>query len=461
MLTEKTIEEAGILARELTAKDILLKPIGDSPLLDLIASSTPVENPSDDSFKISQSVLAASANVSNIDGRAKHSEDMVKYAWGLSESLSSTISLARNTINPMVKEVLENIDGRINGEIYYNNGINIKSYFIPEIMKSGEIEELTDRYKNVAYSQIDWGSNAWPSMDADSLKKAAKGKTGSLNSQIDKLIETLDDNSIVNIYDYLFRLQLLNDPDFDENIVYIMGFLWSLTWINDVPEGLNLNLKQLSLDLTSLKSNCGKHIQDNLKKFERMSKQGFFILKTPKLTMDKKTFIVQGEIYNSWLEKGNSPEILIGAWLSNNINDLVNISEEQRKRWARRYRLDNDIRRQEFDTKKQVIVTKELSSFIDDIISENNYNRREIRERFNSLISDRPFRVTENLQKWVRMILCKSLYPDSDILTILNNIDSIMEKDPDIPPREAATMSAVDLIVDWLFSALTVEYVRS
>lgn len=461
MLTEKTLDEAGILARELMAKDIIIKPIGDSPLLDLVGASTPIESVLDDPFKISQTVLAASASVSNIDGRAKHSEDMVKYAWGLSESLSSAISLARNTVNPMVKEVLENINRRIDGEIYYNNGINIKSYFIPEIMKSGEMEELTDRYKNVAYSQIDWGSNAWPSMDADSLKKAAKGKSGSLNSQVDKLLDKLDDSTIVNIYDYLFRLQLLIDPDFDENIVYVLGFLWSLTWINDVPEGLNINLKQLSLDLTSLKSNCGKHIQDNLKKFERMSKQGFFILKAPNLTVDRKTFIVQGEIYNSWLEKGNSPEILIGAWLSNSINDLVNVTEDQKNRWARRYRLDNDIRRQEFDTKKQVIITKELSNFIDDIISENNYNRTEIRERFNSLISDRTFRVTENLQKWVRMILCKSLYPNSDILTILNNIDSIMEKDPDIPPREAATMSAIDLVVDWLFSAVAVEYVRS
>ena len=295
-------------------------------------------------------------------------------------------------------------------------------------------------------------------MDAETLRKSAKGKSNSFDKEISKFLDDIDDTAIVDIYNSLFRSYSLPDSNIDENIIYTLGFLWTTTWLNDVPENINSNLKTLSLNLTKMKVNYAKYILDNLNKFARMSTQNYFILKTPIDSVNRKNIVVQGEIYNKWLENGNSPEILIGAWLSNDINIISNVSDEQKRIYSRRYKLDMDIRKQNFETKKQTVIAKELSDYIDDIISEKVLDRSEIRKRFNEIISNKPYKVYNDIQRWVRMVLCKSLYPDSNILNILNSIDNVIKSEPTTPPRDAATVAAVDLILDWFFSALAVEY---
>lgn len=459
MLTERTLNEAEILARDLTARGIRLNLLPDNPLFDLTVNSTPMEKVFSNPFEAVKATSNASSSV-NFNGTISHSEDLKKYAWGLGQSLNRTMDIARNTINPMVREVTDLIEKRIDTEIFFNVGINIKSYFLPEIMKNGNLDDLTDRYKSVIYSQVDWNNETWPVMTAQFLRDSAKGKSNKLDKQITVLLESVPDDLVVGIYNYLFRLSVLPNPDIDENVVYILGFLWTMTWYNDLPSGLNSNLKQLSLDLTSLKSNCGKHIQDNLKRFDRMSNQNYFILKSPNVSLDRKTFIVQGEIYNQWLKTGGSPELLIGSWLSNDSTAINNIDDQKRTEWLRRYRLDSEIRRQEFDTRRQTLITKELSDFVDDSIKEKGMDYSKVRQSFNGLIKNRPYRVNKDLAEWVRMVLCNSLYPDTDILTVLNSIDEVMGKTEDTPPREAATAAAIDLVVDWLYSAIKVEFVE-
>ena len=463
MFTPKTLTEADSLARDLTARGIRLSPVGDSPLQTLCSNSMSIKKVFTDTNDVVNSLLKNSELI-DLEGRNKHSVLMGQFTWGLSESLSTSISIARNEVNPMVRECVDLINFKLNDGLVRNTGIQIEPVFMYDILKKGNLEELVDKYKTHSVTKVTWGVDVWPAMTPDDLRSSAKDKSKTLDSQIDSLLKDIDDSLLLAIYNYLFKEDPLGDilrggSVKDTSLIEILGFLWSDKWLRDIPEGVNLPLQTLRLNLTDLKANCGKKINDRLVKFERMCSQKSFILKLPDLQSGDKVFLVQGEIYNLWLKESGTPEILIGHYLSGGTGSFNNITPEEEKRYTHLFRLDTDIRRQEFNFIKGSLITKIVSDYVDESILDLKADRTIVRKRFNEKVKSCPYNENGDLDRWLRKIICYTFFPDTDSLEILTNIDSILENSPEMEPREAATLATVSLVSDWLYSAIQTEKV--
>ena len=461
MFNPKTLTEADILARDLTARGIRLSPVSESPLQTLCSSSMSIKKVFTDTTEVRNN-LVKNSELIDLEGKNKHSVLMTQFTWGLSESLNTSISIARNEVNPMILECVDLINFKLNDGLVWNTGIRIEPVFMYDILKKGNLEELVDKYKSHAVRRITWGVDVWPVMTPDYLRSSAKDKNRSLDSQIDSLLKDLDDSLLLDIYNYLFReypLEVHLKGVNCESLIEILGFLWSDKWLRDIPDGINLPLETLRVNLTDLKANCGKKINDRLIRFERMCSQKNFILKLPNLQSGDKVFLVQGEIYNQWLKESGTPETLIGHYLSGESGSLINFTSEEEKRYIHLFRLDVDIRRQEFNLRKGSLITKIVSDYVDESIIDLKADKTIVRKRFNEKVKSCPYDENGDLNKWLRKIICYTFFPNTDALEILKNIDSILENSPEMAPREAATLATVSLVSDWLYSAIQTEKV--
>lgn len=459
MLSDSTLDEAAILARDFSARGIILKVNSDSPLFTLCCDSTPVDKIYPSFNEIIYDIKKASAAV-GLDGKMEHRVDLQSIASVLSQSLSTAINVARNVVNPFVKHIVSEIDQRVNSTLYYNAGITIKVVFKPKILMGGKLDELTQKYKGSTFRQHSGVQSGWPSMNTEDLKRAVYDAYHGAKSDIEDLMANTGDAQLVEYYNDLFVDGLSDEYDLDEK-KFIVGFLWASYWLANPNNTVNMDLKTYRLFLTEIKANCAKQIQNVLKRYEAMSTQKNFVLEVPSDKDVVKQMVVQGEIYNDWLKSGGSPELLIGAWLTNKITHFGTIDETTRSRWLRRYKLDSDLRRQHYDARVQTIMSKILSDGVDEKIVEEKLNRKEIRGRFNNLMKQKPFSANGNRYKWVRMIVCKCFYTNNDVLKILTKMDEVLEAHENMPPREAATLVCVDLIIDWLLSAISVGYKTS
>lgn len=459
MLSDSTLDEASILARDFSARGIILKVNSDSPLFTLCCDSTPVDKIYPSFNEIIYDIKKASGAV-GLDGKMEHRIDLQSIASVLSQSLSTAINVARNVVNPFVKHIVSEIDRRVNDTLYYNTGITIKTVFKPKILTGGKLDELTQKYKGSTFRQHAGAQNGWPSMSAEDLKRTVTDAYHGAKSDTDDLIANTTDERLVDYYNELFVDGLSDEYDVDEK-KFIFGFLWASYWLANPNNTVNMDLKTYRLFLTEIKANCAKQIQNALTRYETMSTQKNFVLEVPSDKDVVKQMVVQGEIYNDWLTTGGSPELLIGAWLANKITHFGTIDETTRSRWLRRYKLDSDLRRQHYEARVQTIMSKILSDGVDEKIAQEKLNRKEIRGRFNNLMKQKPFLANGNRYKWVRMIVCKCFYTNNDVLKILTKMDEVLETHETMPPREAATVVCVDLIIDWLLSAVSVGYKTS
>ncbi len=456
MISDSTLEEASILARELSARDIILKVNSDSPLFTLCCDSTPMDKIYPSFNEIIYDIKKASM-AKSLDGKIEHKIDLYSIANVLSQSLSTAINVARNVVNPFVKSIVTQIEQRVKDTLYYNTGITIKAVFKPKMLTSGKLEELTEKYKGATLREKSKSNGNWPTISAEVLKQAAISAYNGAKSDTDDLLSNVSDDLLIEYHNDLFIDGLSDEYDLDEK-KFIFGFLWASYWLGSARKQANMDLKTHQLFLTEIKANCAKQIQNALKRYEAMSAQKNFVLETPTDNGVTKQMVVQGEIYNQWLKQGNCPELLIGAWLCDKITYFGVIDDTTRSRWLRRYKLDSDLRRQHYEARIETICSKILSDGVDEKIIEEKLNKKEIRGKFNNLMKQKPFSAKDNMYKWVRMIVCKCFYTNNDVLKILTKMDAVLEANENMPPREAATVACVDIIIDWLLSAVSVGY---
>ena len=451
MFTDKTLKEASILAKDITDRGISLRAKADTPLYSLCSESMPPIELFKDNKTIFRKLKKLTA-IKRQDGVEAHSSLLNDLARGLGESLLSIMSIARNDVNPMVKECLERIEDYVENKSKRNVGISIIPVFQLEILKNGTLDALIEKYTEVELQPVSWETNSWPFFDITFLKESAKNKSKEIDTQVDKLLEETEDDVISAIYDHSFRNR--NIPEevvvYNDSLIDILTFLWCSAWLVKLPEGVNSNLKELTLNLTNLKSNSARRLNNTMKAFDRKVSQNNFMLQMPNEVMAKNQFIVQGEIYNKWLTDGGSPEILIGAFLSDDLSSITNLTEDKVKEFMRHYNLDVNIRKQEFDSKKAVMVTEATSDYIDVEIENMKADRTLVRERFNVKVKKYPYKETMDLPRWVRKVLCVSFFPNSSALEALEEIDLILTDRPNADPREAATSVAISLIANWI-----------
>lgn len=459
MLYDKVINATSKMVRDITDKGTVIRPVSGTPLSELVSAATPATFKSVDKSPTPEDMVKSVVSSKSLTGTPLYSAKIDEFVDLVSTAMATTIDIARNTVNPMISEFNAKVTERMNVDVEKVGCIDIVQLFLPKIYKNSALDELTSKYRNSNNTNVAWPENAWPAMEGSTIRAVLKPPVSRLADDLGEVLDHVDEDTAEAIYDYLFRNRPV-DPTLAEVIsdyLPIVGFLLSVAWLDDCPEDIGLSKEEIVNKLTELKAECGFKIQVIISTFERKLTQGIFIRKVPARPYTDKSIIVQGEIYQKWLEDGGTPELLIGAILLGT-RPGFNIPDNHRKAYQDAFERDRKLREIKMNDGMVTLVMKVAKEFILGYLEDNaNLNGEVVKERLQVHLRKHPYRSNICQNKWFRMLVCKVIFPNSNALQVLEGIDSIMSGDSTITAREAATLSAIDLMADWLCDSMDVE----
>ena len=79
-----------------------------------------------------------------------------------------------------------------------------------------------------------------------------------------------------------------------------------------------------------------------------------------------------------------------------------------------------------------------------------------MRQRADEYIGSTAIHANLSTYEYVRVIICKVFFPQTEALRILTEIDAHAANNPALTPREAATLTTIDLVCGWVASQIDV-----
>lgn len=455
MISTSTIESVSNIARSLTDKGTLLDTVKGTALGDLVQAIVPPKIKITDDYSADKLIHEMSA-VKNLNGDPIYDSILNDKVDLCVTAILNSIDVARNTINPMIIEFDKRASTAVENHARMSTDFNIVPIGYPTIFSNPALDELTAKYDESGFVEVSWQENAWPILDTNEIRNAISSKVTRLQKDIDNIHDHLTDYVVVAIYDFLFRNRPLNvsiELAVSEYIP-IVGFLLASNWLDNCPDGVKLSKEDLDKSLTDLKVTCAYKIQSILHDYGRKLSQGTFILKVDN---HGRTVSVRSDIYAKWLENGGTPELLIGAILSGD-RPPFNMDETLKKRYLTEYNQDRKLRDVAVNDKIGAVITKTAKDYIMASIEESPVSYKgTIKNKLQEHLKSHPYRKGMCQNKWIRMVICKTMFSSTNALQILETIDSVKTTNDSMTTREAATMATIELLADWLVDSMVVE----
>ena len=482
MLRKQALNAVWPLQNKLTENNYVLSPVPGTPLAELVKANLKAG----DAFYIQDGenyvapcdLLERNSLEKDQLEVCRHDIVLTELVGTIGKSLGNQLDVARNIVQPMVREAFEKIEieerkrHRINQCQY-----DIVPLFFNGIWDSAILESMTEKYANSPIESLPVFEGL-PAMTGDELQARMKTNTR-LDSDIEKLLADSPADYLINVYrafflndwnsnDKVSGTSYVNNWSLDKkelnNDVYscnklILVYLLARDLAQNPPSGTDMELAELRAKCTVLMVQAARAICGVLRKRDTYKRTKLLVLKWP----DGKPWpnhqgdvlVVNGDVYNQYLKEGGTPEALIGCALSDRTEQYANIvsnTPAYLKEWQRNERVINDYMRSNHMTtiisSTNDVITSMINTMDDDKLTAE---RPVLHARLRDAVRQLDSRGAEELYTYVRNVVCDVFWPHTDAKRVLKSIDAHMEsEDNRMDPREAAMYAVIDLLADWL-----------
>ena len=456
MISPESLKAVEVMAIEMAKKGLRLSPIGDTPL-QLLFEACEKDSVVHQGDAPSSPDLLTRSQRRGLDNEQPHEVYLVQYADLVSQSVATMVDIARNEINPMVKELVAQIEEAISQASSDRQPFQIQTVFRKSIFKNTAMEEMTARYrKGETLTPVVRGGD-WPDMTLAELKQGLVSHVSRIDQDLQAFLKTCRDDQIQACYEVNFQLKpspCVLDPA--EQAVLV--FFWCDNWQRELPERVLGSVSELQSLLTKMKSYQGRVLVNAIDDYARSVKYRQIVLYAPRPSHRAEPIRVQGENYNDWLKEGGSPELLMGAILTGQVIGF-GMAEERRAAALKAYYKDIRMQDYERNSLQRIKVMEAVRAYVFAKIRElDSGAKADARKDYFAFIELRPYHTHRALGPWVRELLAMVFFKSSRALNILQDMDDIMTQHPDMEVREAATFAAIDAVVLYLAGMIDLRY---
>jgi len=468
MLSKHAIQSAAPLALLYANQNIQINFHPDSNLQDLEESLlVPLKLKADEGGDGGLDEFAealAHASRFNVSDQYPHDEIMAIRVKELAELVQFNIKLARNTVNDQIAHLVNGID-QINQDLSKTDPPEeqIVSINPSPAVEGALFNEAADRYRETKHAhislsiQIPRPADLTPYLSTgDPAEDAALNETiGTLGmAHVEALWDRLFVSGPANV-DLLFDLK---DPAAWSDLA--IAFVLVQNVKNNLPDGVNASLDDVNDYLIQLGAQLGRMMASVERQRDINSRTNRVILtKTPD---EDGHVLVNSDTYPAYLERGGTPEAILGAVHSGESlvsgHDLIENKDRLERQWAAVKRL-----RDETASMNRLSASKaHLEAGILAIIQALEVNapvKDLYRDRLKSALKKLDTGLLDDTWNHVRTILCDVLYFETDVLMILKAIDREAALTPDADIQESATFAVVEYIAQYLTNQLSVSRV--
>lgn len=509
MLNANTLNIASRLADIVQDRGLYLQAEPGSLLDTLVSASRPVtalqhyrcgENPVADNNGGPQGaqmtvteVLTHTSREREPNGEYRHGRYLEEALLLAANSVRADHDFARNGVNPIVRGIVEAVEtAEANRSGEGDLRPNVAPYFYADIWDSASFLAVVDRYNDTPVVKSYVPVPIMPPADVSMMELVTAG-VPALKEQVETLLENRGEDFVTQVYRAVFmndtglRWKLeLQGNSFDDGWFFsnsriatdavIVAHLLARAMVKrSAPEGIDE--KSYAAAVASVVGSSGHRLQRSLQQraLDKKNRQlvlaygyvqdgsgGAIASSGSKFTSPSTGHIVvNGDLYNEFLEAGGTPEALMGGAYTDqptNADEILRRNDELINAYKRR---ETTLREQLSATRYsrvveqvRVEVFRYLNSLGDqELIRSREEYVQEIRKELGL------FRNTDLDALWgfVRGLVCRVFFPHTNALRCLTKLDEVATRMPDVDVQVASFHATVEMMVDWLFEQILVK----
>ena len=474
MLSIPAIKAAILLATKAAEQNLQFQTVAATPLSKLCQATSPngnhlvsSENYSDETNpeQITDSTISDYASLSD---NLIHTQELSALTHQVSTAVSSHLHFARNTVLANVKEytdaVLKDSSSFIVNPI---NDFEICSVGLPELLSyQSLLSQLETDASNEVYAPEKYPKYA--SKSSEELLALISSGNDSLDKLIAKWYSAKDKDFLYRIWEEYFTASMSDVPyikaltDINTGLDTSLAiYLLAHAARNKLNEAAGLHLKQLEETLEDYLKTSACSLLSFINKQKRMSQSETLVLQYDKY---RKKVTVNKPVYLKWVNNGGRNELILGSLVSG--SNLITISQFEEKaeylltHWDRyvaastaRYKNElyalytTSLRTHFFDLLKTVLDPEK------EMFAKPNHLDK-INELFESELETLTIADLDHIEPFCLRLMCKARYYYTDSYAILNNI-SCHTENPEISVKQAALLSTIDYITDYVASQIS------
>lgn len=486
MIQENTIWAVMPLVQKLAKSNLTLLPIGETPLTSLMHACYMPQPGTAGTRSLDPAAATAGGTAVDpagyralLEGSAFRSPDgVVQHDVAMDELrpvivrvVGQNLDVARNQVNPLVKQVVADVQARIaDAQKQATQRLAIQPDFFAPIWDSPVVDGMVARYTETAINNIK--VNLVIPFPADLFEATRSGATR-FDNEVKAFIESLPPEVISSAWEKAFgsaegaysSTDLFSPYRNRDELLLI--HLFARRMLQQPPEGVSMDLSQFRDYMSGMVEQSGRGVARVLEKRNVDLQRKNLIISYPSIPYEMLTpgvdsvIVVNGTIYNQWLEAGGKPEALMGSFLTDKLRGYDALLENTPKLaqvWAREERVLGVKVRSDVYTHSIYALRAGLSTAInaipeDQLVVSRNVMHERLRDALGMVTSKK----LENLYGVIRLLVCRVIYPHTDALEILTTMDEVAEANPLLDIREVALLATIDIVAGWMCKLFKVE----
>lgn len=465
-------------------KGLVISPVQGTPLAELVKINNDLLNAGSQC----QSLEATDTDllndfVNNIsdctvsESENSHDNLMDAYISDISKAVSNHIGFAKNVVRPVVMEMVEEVQKSLGETVLPSSLFKIEMSELPKPMQNAGFETSISKFSEKPFiapvSQF-YLNEISPQGILELMQTGSK----EYDNCIKEWFVNKGDLFFMDIWNNLFRdfkeakpsktftfTDALTPTSTNEIVDTALTIhLLSRKLYDEVPENSKLSLNSFRDLAAQYREASGVKLNQEYIRYANILKNKILV---SVIDPDNKGCRVNGAVYRDWLKAGGSNEVLLGMLVGKQslfTQSLINENKEQfLKDWNSFVLFSNTSEKNKSFNRFKDVLTLSFSKILSEmsdleketIVSMPGYTQK-VNEIFNSELMKLKTNDVSDVFTVCLSLICKARFYYTDAEKILTGINDAVKSNPSIDIREAALLSSIEYIVDYISDQLVI-----
>lgn len=474
MLRNTSIDAVIPLTTKLTNANALVEAMPQTPLHEAVAAcyhptldaNSQFTRVDDLSIFMVRERLLDGSNSKDLSGTVPHNVVMGKMVEVVAKTVQGNLQFARNVVNPLVKEVVNDVDKAVtDANVSSVKLLSVVPAFYHDIWNSPVLESMVSPYGDAAVKAFK-SLNIHPAMTPEESVELLSAGNARFDKEVADWAGKLGADKVADIYATYFSttgrgdsqmIELIGNPANRETVLAIHLFARKLK--TKVLDGIDMDIGDYREEMTTIVEQTGRALVRAMERRAREARQKSLVVAMPEVrpeyvTAENGQIIVNGDTYNEWLAAGGTPEILFGAYLSEGgygYQELLDKGKEYADIWIRQSKLlqarfEADVAGVKIRALRDAVARQINAIKDEDLVVARAVLHTRLTEHLDSINNGR----LNDLPGLSRWLLCNVMFAHTDAEKILVAIDDVSRANPEMDMREAALHATIQFVTAWV-----------
>lgn len=401
----------------------------------------------------------------------------------LTNTISINVELVRNIALPMIRNVSDTVVRRMadtSEQILSRNQVRIVTPPVYHIFHDDSFVSVIDKFTqhNFGNGKVS-GVNLLPECDYEFIKGLLTTGQTSFDNVTNSILESVSAEYITAIFNNTFvntsNKALYTQAGSDKMNSLIMNLIIFLVASNlnedNIPEGINVSFKELSIRLLEARGTAASIIRSIMKEYlARETTKGVVFTEYTFGVNNIRVVEVVESVYNEGTEKGLTVEILSGALLEPGASTYLPELLKNADKHISRFNIANQKADMEISKLRKETVISTIIENIASVLRTNNgefelksgtfkfhQNVSELSKIVNEYYDSRSAELnTTTITKIVQETILSALFDNTMVPDIIHRMEAITDSGENTTPSYLGVVSITTLLVESLLKMMTV-----